>query len=456
MLKVKRRIIPLIILSVLVFALFSPFLLDSSAKAFYTESQRETERAVHWLRTSEDVSASVTLHDNDPYVYFLRTPLENSPQADETTPPVIYVWFGTNQVFGKIGTPQQWINILGNVSDASGINSLTYTLNGVPGSPPLSLGPDNRRLGDAGDFNIEIDKANLNDGNNTVVITASDNGGNVSIETVNVEYHSGNQWYLPYSIDWPVSDAQEVAQIVDGNWSWNSNGIRTEQVWYDRLIAIGDMGWDDYEVVVPVTIHSVDEIAYSLWKSGYHAAVGIILRWQGHTDDPPLCSQPHCGWLPLGSINRFEWKQDPDSNRLRLIAEPDGSVVKTGIQLVIGNTYWFKARAETNASGTHYYFKVWQDGGEEPLNWTLDKQATSAENLSNGSFLLFAHHVDATFGDVSVTSLNSSSNSLTIIKVGSGTVAKDPDQSTYSKWQKVTLTAFPCLLYTSPSPRDRS
>ena len=46
-----------------------------------------------------------------------------SAQADPS-PPVISVWYGDTQEFGKLGQPQRWINILGNASDPdSGVAS---------------------------------------------------------------------------------------------------------------------------------------------------------------------------------------------------------------------------------------------------------------------------------------------------------------------------------------------
>ncbi len=51
----------------------------------------------------------------------------NAPDA--TDAPAINVWYGLNQTFGQLGTPQQWINILGSVTGAT---SLTYSLNGGP------------------------------------------------------------------------------------------------------------------------------------------------------------------------------------------------------------------------------------------------------------------------------------------------------------------------------------
>ena len=63
----------------------------------------------------------------------------------------------------------------------------------------------------------------------------------------------------------------------------------------------------------------------------------------------------------------------------------------------------FKGRVETNASGGRYSFKVWEQGTSEPAGWDV----TAQEGFSDpqfGSALLFAHHTDASFGNVAVGS----------------------------------------------------
>src|SRR5690606_5556632 len=109
----------------------------------------------------------------------------------------INVWYGNTQNFGQVGTPQEWINILGNVTGAT---SLSYTLNNGP-DQQLSIGPDGRRLQNAGDFNIELHYTELNDGTNTVLIKAGD-GATQTTQTVTVNYDAGNEWPLPYTADW--------------------------------------------------------------------------------------------------------------------------------------------------------------------------------------------------------------------------------------------------------------
>ena len=105
--------------------------------------------------------------------------------ATTNAAPEIDVWYGQTQNFGQNGTPQQWVNILGNVRDPDGVmlKSFSYRLN--QGSPrTLSYGGsgslnDSRRLINPGDFNIDINKDDLLPlpNTNTVVITAVDSEG---------------------------------------------------------------------------------------------------------------------------------------------------------------------------------------------------------------------------------------------------------------------------------------
>ena len=134
--------------------------------------------------------------------------------------PQIDVWYGDTQRFGHVGNPQVWANILGNVSDSDGISSLTYSLNG--GSQvALTVGPDSFRLQSAGDFNIDILRADLQGGTNQVVITATDSGNppSQSQKIVTVEYTSNGQAPLPYSVDWDqMNQFDDAVSVVDGAW----------------------------------------------------------------------------------------------------------------------------------------------------------------------------------------------------------------------------------------------
>ena len=196
--------------------------------------------------------------------------------------PVIDIWYGLNQKYGHIGTPQRWFNILGDVSDPDEVASLSYSLNGSP-DISLSMGPDLRRLATSGDFNVDIDRYDLVPGQNEAVITATDMLGYSDLVTVMIDYRNDVVWPGNYAIEWQnVTNIQDVAQIVDGYWELQEDGVRSVVPNYDRLIAIGDIAWTDYEVVTPITIHDIQLVG------GYSGAPGLGygMRWTGHTDFP--------------------------------------------------------------------------------------------------------------------------------------------------------------------------
>ncbi len=310
--------------------------------------------------------------------------------------PVIDVWYGPQQTFGHLGIPQQWVNVLGKVSDYDGIASLTFALNGSP-SLPISIGPGNPRLIAAGDFNVEISHSDLSEGQNQVAITATDRLGNITVRNVTIQFFRGRVWPERYSINWStVNKIPEVAQIVDGKWKLGTNGVRPEESGYDRVIAIGDVAWRDYEVTVPITIHKFD-----FRFDG--AIVGLLMRWDGH--DNWGGEQPNEGWWPMGAIGAYE-PHDANSNSgsLRIIGDRSVDLAKaSNRRLELNVPYIFKMSVETTpGQGGLYKLKVWRSGDAEPSGWDLTAQEGSSDP-ANGSFLLVAHNTDASFGDVAVT-----------------------------------------------------
>ncbi|BCA79489.1 DUF1349 domain-containing protein [Desulfuromonas sp. AOP6] len=305
--------------------------------------------------------------------------------------PVIDVWYGDEQTFGQVGTPQPMVNILGSVTGTTDIVSLTYSLNGGA-ELPLTVGPDGLRLVGEGDFNIELAISSLQLGANTVQIRAVDSAGYQSQRQVQVNLVGANEWPLPYAIDWTqVSDIENVAQVVDGRWMVQADGVRTTQVGYDRLIAIGDLAWQNYEVTVPITVHSTQYVGSN------PPAVGLIVRWIGHTPDG---KQPAERWWPLGVFGMYRWYLTNPG--LRLYDFSYQIVDPTGLQLPLGVPHVFKLRARTLPGPvTEYKFKVWPASQSEPEDWTLVYQEGSGDTQA-GSFLLVAHFVDVTFGNVTV------------------------------------------------------
>lgn len=347
--------------------------------------------------------------------------------------PVITVWYQQSLKFGQIGNPQSQVNILGNVSDSDGsITSLTYILN-KGAKTALSIGPNSTRLINKGDFNVAINTTSLNL-TNTLEFTATDNAGGETTKTITFPYSHTRTWPLPYVTSWgTAASIHDQAQVVDGLWQLSASGVRPQLIGYDRLIAIGETTWSDYEVTVPITIRGFVPDPNNPSDSG---GVGVIVRWQGHIGT----AQPPTGWTRLGAYGYY-------SNRLGNLALRlnDTDVREQKFSFVSGKTYIFKLRAETVAQGGRYSLKVWEQGQPEPA-WNSSQFGNiynvvdSAGDLMQGSILLVAHRADATFGNVTICPLNTT-YPLAVTTKGSGNVTATPNKSTFSCGESANLSA---------------
>jgi len=334
-------------------------------------------------------------------------------------PPDIDVWYGTTQFFGHLGNPQQWINIPGRVSDADGVSSLSYSLNGGA-SASLPIGPNGTRLISTGDFNAEIDKSIFLNGTNAITLIAYDNSGLAATTSVTVIYAAGNIWPSPFTSDWTtVSSISEAGQVVDGLWELVSNGVHTLQTGYDRLITIGDETWlSAYEVTVHLTIHSA---------SG-GSGVGFATGWQGHTGS----GNPRTGW-PLEAIG---WVRNfPSSPSLRILTYTDGIRAQQSRPEITADTeYILKTRSEPlGGSLSRFYVKLWASTNAEPAGWDINADVATRA----GSVLLITHHADVTWGTVTIIPLDTNlppqftSSPITAVTAGElytyNITAGDPD-----------------------------
>ncbi|MCF6339024.1 MAG: fibronectin type III domain-containing protein [Gammaproteobacteria bacterium] len=325
--------------------------------------------------------------------------------ADSAPGPLIDVWYGPNQRFGDLGTPQRWVNIVGKVTDPNGVKSLSYRVNGQP-ARQLSMGPDENRLHSLGDFNAEINvvgpNAELNVGLNSIEITAVDNLDYSTVEVVTVEFSNNTVWSLPYTVDWSsVTQPRDAVQIVDGLWEIQGSEIRPLELGYDRLIAIGDMSWTDYEITVPFTVHGL-EPGYVYPGPSFSPGIGVLLRWSGHFDWNS--AQPNTGWWSFGGFGWYRWRQPSAGGERFQIMGNDGSIIadRAESNFLFGVPHVLKMRVETPPNeGSIYSLKMWEQAQPEPAGWDLVSQELPTDPQS-GSLLLVAHHVDATFGTVTI------------------------------------------------------
>lgn len=366
------------------------------------------------------------------------SPIQTIANPPSNTPPTINLWYGASQQsFGALGQPQTWVNLLGNVTTPNGVSSVTYSLNG--GSEiPLTLGTNSiatRRLAAANDINVDLATSALTASSTTddiVTITAKDVYGLTSTQQVTVKYTGGTVWAMPYSINWStVTNILDVAQPVDGHWGITGGRLRTLTPGYDRLVAIGDVTWTNYEITVPITVHA---LGVSNGRDG--TGVGILTGWRGHSDSPVTStglagSQPKMGWLDHGVIAWFR------NTNLRISdngSDSAGDTIASQARSVeAGKTYIFKLQVEEVPSGGAIYrLKVWEDTQTEPVAWDLTGQSIAADQDS-GSIVLLAHEHDVSFGNVQVRSLTQE-----IIQVES---VLDLDSSIAIASQSVAVTA---------------
>lgn len=318
-----------------------------------------------------------------------------------TTPPQVNLWYGNYQTFGANGVPQQWVNILGNVTSPVGIAMLTYSLNGAP-DVNLNCGPTNPRLVEAGDFNADIDYALLWPGLNKVIITATDYLNQATQQTVSINYVATQlaSDVGDFTVDFrQVTNAtlQNWVQIVDGIWDVGLDyRIRTTQTGYDRAFLIGDTNISGgYDVTTEFVLHSYD----TYWGWAFGAASG----WLGHTLDNygyPDPSQPYIGhpfpaWGVIGTDST-----GTDSYRIYTnfvpLYETELSDNNTAPAVGLETPYMYHYRVTANSDGltSHNSLNVWPKGTTEPTRWMVEADTPTQA----GSILFDAHNVDVSIG----------------------------------------------------------
>jgi hypothetical protein len=212
---------------------------------------------VGWLRCEQIYSLEVTARSIggvEAKSGRLSFSSPSCPNAGLGMPPTIQLWSDDVLTFGDRGRSQRWINILGRVSSAHALASVSFRVNGGT-ARSLSLGPNLKRLASKGDFNVEIDYEELVLGANSIEIRAEDVDGRVSTQGVSVTRVDSPPVPLPYLADWGQGSGVETfGYAVDGDWSVNNARVAANTLDYDRLLVLGDVDWTDYEVTVPVTV----------------------------------------------------------------------------------------------------------------------------------------------------------------------------------------------------------
>jgi len=372
---------------------------------------------------SAEVEYHFRINAEDPSMNLATPPDLSATTFPEgfTDGPSLTFWYGqdsggvNNQSFGHLGEPQSWINLLGNVFDFTGsVASLSYRI-GAGGTPrALSIGADvlwtgSSRLELPGDFNADIAPGDLSAGLNDVIFTAVDDEGNETTEICRVDYTPGVAWPQTYSIDWKtVTDIQDVVQVVDGEWSVEDDPyhagekvLRSSVPGYDRLVALGDPQWENYEVVLPYTANGFNPAGFNPISNSF--ALGLILRWPGHSG--PEFEQPRPGFFPFGGLFAYRWFTSSERwDHYGTNFSP--SLSTTTSPILIGVPSIMKARVQTQGDGSRLYqLRHWQEGQAEPAGWFFQSTHAPFTGTDGGSLLLVSNYMDVSFGNISVTPL---------------------------------------------------
>lgn len=318
----------------------------------------------------------------------------------------VVIWYGQGQRFGELGNAQRQINILGNIQIPNDSCRVYYTLNGQDKEVDITLGSDLHRLAMEGDFNIDIDRSELREGNNHIDLLIEGHGRELQTNRINFHYSAVNSWPLPYSVDWSKAEnLQQVVEVIDGDWEIKQGGAHIKEQYYDRVLAFGDSSWTNYEVETSVVFH--DYIPPEEGPPTYNVShVAIASRWPGHDRDD---LQPDRKWYPLGATSEFRITDDYDSCRWRIF---DGEIFYLEQEppdyrsIQPEKTYRLKHRVE-NISDTvaRYSVKFWPEDEAEPEKWDLQALEVMTR-MESGSALLLAHNTEVTFGNISVIPLD--------------------------------------------------
>jgi hypothetical protein len=320
------------------------------------------------------------------------------------------VWHGDIQRVGHLGRAQDTFNVLGHVDPWEEIDRLEWSLNWYQ-AVPLSFRAF-RRLAANGDFNADVPVGMLDPGSNQFYVTAYFKDWDPITHTVTIVHENGST-PLPCEIQWhEVGNPQDVGQYVDGRWQLTEAGLRTATTGYDRLFLVGEKAWRDYEVCTAITVHRVDATTSPL--SGGNG-VGLMTRFAGHTTGGHRhfpSGQPTWGYQPFGAIGWLRWNKggSDQAPQLQFFAGDSDQAENFGeFPLKIGDTYGLRMRCKTLADDTaetgvtRYSFKIWPADSSEPKAWTWQHVQSSPYALRQGALALVAHHVDVTFGDITVT-----------------------------------------------------
>ena len=352
---------------------------------------------------------TVTVRDNDgladvqSMVVRVLEPYKGTPDS-----PYIDLWQGDQVISGEV-TTQRWFDVVGNVSDPDGVNTLIYSLNGGV-ARGLDMGPNGRRLVREGDFVIDILRSELVEGPNTVEIRAVDLVGETTTALMQITVEPPTEPSLPLTVDWATQELSGLVEIIDGDWQRDGDEVTIgpEAAGYDRLLAIGDTSWTEFDVTTTVTLTEIHE---DVGPFSNTPGFGFLVRWNGHSDSTTPGSQPQQGFRPddgdhVTPIGGFPFYTFETESGILELQDHTGEVMTfdDGVQVRTGVTYGLRAQVQSNPVGAVYRAKIWDASGPEPAGWPVSYVAGRGRHEPpSGSLVLVAHELSARFGELVIS-----------------------------------------------------
>jgi hypothetical protein len=145
--------------------------------------------------------------------------------------------------------------------------------------------------------------------------------------------------------------------------------------------------------------------------------LGVVMRFAGHIVRGPRnfpVAQPKWGYQPFGAIAWLRWQRgEPDGPAVRQFMYGD-TKEKTDYGTIPG-TQRGDVPAESalpdsagrcrRSRGDALCLQLWDAATSEPSSWDWEHVQVSEHALRRGGVALVAHHVDASFGDISIVPL---------------------------------------------------
>ena len=337
--------------------------------------------------------------------------------AAAADPPTVDVWYGDRQAVNAQGVATPTVHVLGRVSDPADAVSASYSVNGR-GRTPLAIGPDLHRLANAGDFNAEVDRADLRVGENTVRIAFWTRRGVPVRKDVTLVVAEPKPWPLPYAVDFrEVERLSDVVEVTDGLWELTEDGVRTAAPYYDRVLAFGDASWRDYELYAEVIVHRRFPPTDGRRTNGPpyldHTHTSFNLRWAGFPDDG---WRPRRDWMAVGSLVAMRsdlrtpnagsyWWMHFGRGVPGVKAKRSVVTKETRLPFPEGVPHAYRMRVRTTGNrAARYSAKAWPLGEPEPAEWQMVAE-DAAEAVPGGCAAFVVHHSDSTLRRVEVTPL---------------------------------------------------